>query len=949
MADAVEIIISAVDQASEIFQSIIGAAQGMADGISGAVEGASSDFDTISENVAGFSDAVANIDSSSLEELAESLGMDTEEVERLIQTGADIGSMSAGFNEVASAADDLEQEIQDDIDKMEELGSAGDVMAAQTFMDMANTMKDGMLGMADSAGTFNDSIMRAGLEAEGAGVSVETMKNVVSDLSETTGRAGGQIRESFIKATARGVTDMGSFQKMMEGAGAQATLFGTNIQAMGDKFSSMAQKDTLMSRSLAETGITMGELATAMGMTGATADEVKAKWKELDTNQRAAILGTAASMNEGKNANDSYKTSWAGLQEQMNVAKDRLGRLAGEVLLPVLVPAMQIATDILQGLGDVISGVMSGPLGGFVSILGGLGGAFMIGVAGAAALRNILGFLKLEAMFATVQTIALAFAEELQATGSITSAAANAIGATGFMGLATAAWGAATAVWAALAPLLPFIAIAVAVAVAIYEVGKAFGWWHDVGSMIEAIGAGLQKMWDAFINHPDVQAAISMVSNALSTLWSWIQQAGQAVLEFFGINSGSNWDIVGQIINTVGQAWDTLKGAIGTVIGVIQNVIGFFQQLASIDPLGKIIEGWNMLRGAVNDVVSSVLEFFGIHVGGDFDVINTLMQGLTSLWNALLPAIQAVIGIVSSVIGAFQGVLTGQMDIQTAILSIWTSLSANLPVIFSVVSGIVMSFAVTLGQYAIQAGANFLRGIVTYIGQVPGRVFNYLVQTRARIISQMNQWVSTARARATSMVNGILSHIRTLPGRIYSALVSVVGRIMSAGTAWVNAAREKAHAVVDGARNALSGMAGAISGALSGVKDAIVAPFQAAYDAAKGVWDSIANLASSVPHVGGQGGDFEWSIYGEDDITQLINNNKEIIVPNTDSNMNVDVNNNVTLDFANVPTHIDTNTLISAMKDKKVLKALTSNPEFQSLDANVKNKLNLKVNRARGV
>ena len=83
----------------------------------------------------------------------------------------------------------------------------------------------------------------------------------------------------------------------MEGAGAQATLFGTDIQSMGDKFSSLAMKDTLMQKTLAETGITMGELATAMGMTGATADEVKAKWKELDTNQRAAILGTAASMN----------------------------------------------------------------------------------------------------------------------------------------------------------------------------------------------------------------------------------------------------------------------------------------------------------------------------------------------------------------------------------------------------------------------------------------------------------------------------------------------------------------------------------------------------------------------------------------------------------------------------------------------------------------------------
>ena len=289
------------------------------------------------------------------------------------------------------------------------------------------------------------------------------------------------------------------------------------------------------------------------------------------------------------------------------------------------------------------------------------------------------------------------------------------------------------------------------------------------------------------------------------------------------------------------------------------------------------------------------------------------------------------------------------MDIQTAILSIWTSLSANLPVIFSVVSGIVMSFAVTLGQYAIQAGANFLRGIVTYIGQVPGRVFNYLVQTRARIISQMNQWVSTARARATSMVNGILSHIRTLPSRIYSALVSAVSRIVSAGTQWVNAAKQKASEIVSGVGNALSNISSTISGALSGVVEAIVSPFREAYNTAKGIWDSIANLASNVPHVGGQGGDFEWSIYGEDDITQLINDNKEVIVPSTDSNMNIDVNNNVTLDFANVPAHIDTNTLISAMKDKKVLKSLTSNPEFQSLDANVKNKLNLKVNRARGI
>ena len=172
---------------------------------------------------------------------------------------------------------------------------------------------------------------------------------------------------------------------------------------------------------------------------------------------------------------------------------------------------------------------------------------------------------------------------------------------------------------------------------------------------------------------------------------------------------------------------------------------------------------------------------------------------------------------------------------------------------------------------------------------------------------------------------------------------------MSAGTQWVNAARQKASEIVSGVGNALSNISSTISGALSGVVEAIVSPFREAYNTAKGIWDSIANLASSVPQVNAGGGDIEWSFYGDDDITKLVKSDSEIIPVSGGESSTVDVNNNVVLDFKNVPAHIDTDALISAMQDKKVLKSLTSNPEFQSLDANVKNKLNLKVNRARGI
>ena len=95
-------------------------------------------------------------------------------------------------------------------------------------------MADTLWDFADKAGSFEDSMMRARLEAEGAGISVNEMTDTVSELSRVTGRAGGEIRESFIKATARGITDMDSFKQMMVGAGAQATLLGTDIQSMGD-------------------------------------------------------------------------------------------------------------------------------------------------------------------------------------------------------------------------------------------------------------------------------------------------------------------------------------------------------------------------------------------------------------------------------------------------------------------------------------------------------------------------------------------------------------------------------------------------------------------------------------------------------------------------------------------------------------------------------------------
>ena len=507
----------------------------------------------------------------SVTEAAENMG-------ETVQGGAEAGSQGL---------DEMEESGEAAADPLEQISSImGGLVGAEVFSQLADTLWD----FADKAGSFEDSMMRARLEAEGAGISVNEMTDTVSELSRVTGRAGGEIRESFIKATARGITDMDSFKQMMVGAGAQATLLGTDIQSMGDKFSSMAMRSTLMERQLASTGITMEELASAMGMTGATADEVKAKWQELDTNQRAAALGMAASMNEGQTANEEYKKSWAGLQAQLDIAKGRLERLAGEVLLPVLIPALEVAGRVLNWLGDTISMVMKGPLGGLISVVGAAAAAF-----------------------------ALAVPAYMAVNGAITLLTATAIPA-------------ATALWAMVAPLLPFIAIGAAVVLIIYEVGKAFGWWTDVSSMLDAIWAGVMRLWSAFINHPDVQSFLA----ALAMAWNWLVPAVtgvvNAVLRFFGVTSSSNFDFVRALINAVGVAWNQMTFPIRLVITVVKLFITTMVNVSN--RVKAIINGikqlFARLPGAIRGAISSLTSIITHPVQTARNTISGIVGGIKS-------------------------------------------------------------------------------------------------------------------------------------------------------------------------------------------------------------------------------------------------------------------------------------------------------------------------------
>ena len=307
------------------------------------------ELQTSSENANNsLSNIGADIDPTTIDEVSTSTDDLSTNAENASNSTTDLGDTVNSLD--SSSVSNLSDEMSNYRDNTEDANnSTTNLMDGLASAGLAAGLSGTFMGVANSAGAYGDSMMRATNAAQGAGISADQLKNSMDMLSEATGRSGSQLREAFILATARGITNLDSFNQMMIGAGAQATQFGVDIDTMANKFSNMAMRSNLSARQLAGTGITMEELASVMGV---SVDEVSDKWKTLDINTRASILGMAASMNEGKGANEDFKNSWAGLNAQLDMAKGKLIRVIGDAILPTLIPAIEVATYVIKGLAS---------------------------------------------------------------------------------------------------------------------------------------------------------------------------------------------------------------------------------------------------------------------------------------------------------------------------------------------------------------------------------------------------------------------------------------------------------------------------------------------------------------------------------------------------------------------------------------------------------------------
>ena len=293
-------------------------------------------------------------------------------------------------------------------------------------------------------------------------------------------------------------------------------------------------------------------------------------------------------------------------------------------------------------------------------------------------------------------------------------------------GFITSLYGAASgfmAISIAGAPLWLIVAALAAVALAVYEVGIYFGWWTDVGSMLQAISAGVQRLWSAFINNENVKGTIQDVQNAINALWDFLQPAISWIQEqwtnLFG-KPGSNVDAVRMLIDTF--------GTLGKIAGdVVNTVKGLFSGNIPIEQFGlRVLNGIvgvimfipNRIAGILNQVVSRILVF------GNIAFIRARLAGQRIL-NGILAFIRSIPGRVFSFFMQIPGRIANA-------------------------AGSAASAARNLGSQAVQ-------GVISQVTGIPDKVHQEFLGIAQKVIDVGGQLYNAAKDAASQLWEGFNS------------------------------------------------------------------------------------------------------------------------------------------------------------------------------------------------
>ena len=492
-------------------------------------------------------------------------------------------------------------------------------------------------------------------------------------------------------------------------------------------------------------------------------------------------------LNRTGGAADKYAESSTAKFQRLNNVLAGLKTDFGAAIMDAITPLL----PVVQGFLDIINN-LPGPVKtvGFAAIALGAGIGLIAG-----PLTSVMGLFEM-------------FGVALPVIGGAGAAAAGASG--GF-------WAMAAAELAALAPIILIIAGVAALIVVIEQIGESLGWWTDFGTMLDSIKAGVQRLWDAFVNSPQVQGTLSAIQGAFSALWSALQP----------------------IFNWIGAAWNNLFKSDGPGSGgsdVVGQLIGFFGQLGSVagQVLGVISNGFKVVWTVIGPIISglgAVVGIFGQLAAGSINWQTALImigQVILTVWMT----VSTTIGQIASRIGRsiLNGIVNTLRVIPQRIWQFLTMAALRLLVFGSIAA-----------MRARQAGLRILNGIVNTLRIIPQRIWQFLTMATLRLLVFGSIAAMRARQAGLRILNGIVNYIKQVPARVGQYMMRVPARIAAAAGAAVGAAASLASQVVTAVTNGVTGVADAVYTEFMNIGGRINSAVSSAVSAATNFGNDIKN------------------------------------------------------------------------------------------------------------
>lgn len=756
--DGLEELINYFSQIPDKITSIVDI-EGL-DDINKSTEEAIANFENITEAAASSGYAIENIDPTSLTEIAEASTTASTDLDNITGSADNVSVSLQAIDEAASSVSSGFGMINAEVNETTTAASnaSGGIQGLASSFALVEVAAAALVSVGivawldkivEAAGTYQDRFLRLGVVTTGTVGNIQKTQaewsSSIAQMKEDTGRGLGPIIDAITNLSIRGIESKDVMVKTFDAIAGAAFVTNTPVESLTSSFSRVISTGMLSSRSLVQLGLTTKDV---MDATGKSVEQLRDEFKGMTPEQRALFMDMIFNAKYGTAANEAYKLSWEHVKDALRRAFDAIGRIIGQMVLPIVVPAIEFLTNILEGVADVLKNLNP--------VIKGIGGAFILLGGGLATITGLwAGF------------VALTGGSLGVSLSSITALLTGAAGATGVLGVA-------------LGP------VGIAIAAIVASIGAAIYVWANFNKQIT-------QFKDNIVSG-DWAAAGEQIVDAFKYIgqgiWNSLESAGQYIWNFFagipamiGNFSSSYLDVGIKIMDWIIKGLKSLATALKDILEGLINDAAPSATEAATKTGGKagqgLLDGFkNWLRDNWPKIkeflVKEFLELLPLLV----DVL--LLIGLVlaqTLYNTAQSAGSQFVSGLTSWFNQLPGRIQG---------ALWTALN------------FVLYWGAYLVGYGIRTGIQFVSGFINFVRTLPGRLWGLLSSAIGRVRSFASQSPAQMRSAGSKMVSGLISSLAGLPGKVYNELMKIGSKIVSVGSSLYNKAKQLGQSIYKG-------------------------------------------------------------------------------------------------------------------------------------------------------